>query len=65
MSETRMGALATYKDGTNQLVATTRDLDPIGEMVEVECEGKKTLAEFNTQRCALVDRDCLPGKCPL
>ncbi len=65
MTATGMGAVTTYRGGDGRVVAVTRNLDPLGETVEVECEGKKTVAEFSTPRCTLVSGACLPGTCPL
>jgi hypothetical protein len=59
------GGVTTYRDGRGNVVAVTRDLDDDGEMVEVECDGRKALAELSV-RCALVDRACPgDGRCPL
>jgi hypothetical protein len=59
------GTLTTYRDGQGTVVAVTRDLDPNGERVEVDCEGRKTIAEMS-DRCAVVSRACpANGKCPL
>lgn len=65
MTVSWMAALATYRDASGSVVAVTRDLDRDSEMIEVECDGKKAVAEFLSDRCWNFGPGCLPGMCPL